>query len=369
VTQDPSATLAVHCGNGFDARFEPLSQYSSEPIQCCPLSLGGDMRRREFTLLGGAAAAWPLTAHAQQPGMPVIGLLSSRSPAVDTPLIAVIRQGLNESGLVEGQNVALDYRWADGQYDRLAALAADLVRRQAAVIVTIGGDVSALAAKAASATIPIVFGAGADPLRSGLVTSVHRPGGNITGVSTLMFELEPKRLGLVRELRPNATTIAVLVDPNSPNAEMQVNDIQAATRSVGGGEVTILNASTIRDIDAAFARLVEMRADALLVVADPIFFNRTTQLVVLAARHAIPTLYSRREFTAAGGLISYGPNMNDSYRLLGVYAARILKGEKPGDLPIQLPTKFELVINLSTAKALGLTVPPTLLARADEVIE
>jgi putative tryptophan/tyrosine transport system substrate-binding protein len=327
------------------------------------------MKRREFiTLLGSAAVAWPLGVRAQQRAFPVIGLLSSRSPAVDTSLIAVIRQGLNESGLVEGQNVALDYRWADGQYDRLAALAADLVHRQVAVIVTMGGEVSALAAKAASATIPIVFAAGADPVRSGLVTSVHRPGGNITGVSTLIFELEPKRLGLMRELRPNATTIAVLVDPNSPNAEMQVNDIQAAARGVGG-EITILNASTIRDIDAAFVRLVEMRADALLVVANPIFFNRTAQLVVLAARHAIPTLYSRREFTAAGGLMSYGPNINDSYRLLGVYAARILKGEKPGDLPIQLPTKFELVINLSTAKALGIEVPPTLLARADEVIE
>jgi len=325
--------------------------------------------RREFIVaLGGAAAAWPVAARAQQPAMPVIGLLSSRSPAVDAPLIVVIRQGLNESGLVEGQNVALDYRWADGQYDRLAVLAADLVHRQVAVIVTFGGEVSALAAKAASATVPIVFGAGADPVRSGLVASVNRPGGNITGVSTLIFEIEPKRLGLTRELRPNATTIAVLVDPNSPNSEMQVNDIQAATRSVGE-EVTILNASTIRDIDAAFVRLVAMRADALLVTADPIFFNRTAQLVVLAARHAIPTVYSRREFTAAGGLMSYGPNSNDSYRLLGVYAARILKGEKPGDLPIQLPTKFELVINLSTAKALSLDVPATLLARADEVIE
>jgi ABC-type uncharacterized transport system substrate-binding protein len=327
------------------------------------------VRRREFiTLLAGAAATWPLVARAQQRAMPVIGLLSSRSPAVDTSLIAVIRQGLNESGLVEGQNVGLDYRWADGQYDRLTALAADLVRRQVAVIVTMGGDAPAFAAKAASATIPIVFAAGSDPVRSGLVTSINRPGGNITGVSNLIFELEPKRLGLVHELRPNATTIAVLVDPNSPNAEMQVNNIQAATHSVGG-EVSILNASTIRDIDAAFARLVEMRADALLVTAGPVFFNRTAQLVVLAARHAIPTLYSRREFTAAGGLMSYGANINDSYRLLGVYAARILKGEKPGDLPIQLPTKFELVINLSTAKALSLDVPATLLARADEVIE
>jgi putative ABC transport system substrate-binding protein len=258
------------------------------------------VKRREFITLLGGAAAWSVAARAQQRAFPVIGLLSSRSPAVDTSLIAVIRQGLIESGLVEGQNVALDYRWADGQYDRLAALAADLVRRQVAVIVTMGGEVSALAAKAASATIPIVFAAGADPVRSGLVTSVHRPGGNITGVSTLIFELEPKRLGLMRELRTNATTIAVLVDPNSPNAEMQVNDIQAAARGVGG-EITILNASTIRDIDAAFVRLVEMRADALLVVANPIFFNRTAQLVVLAARHAIPTVYSRRGLPLPAG--------------------------------------------------------------------
>jgi len=329
----------------------------------------GQVRRRELITLLGGAAAWPLSVRAQQPTVPVIGVLSSRSPAVDIPLIAIIREGLNEAGFVEGQNVALAYRSADGQYDRLAGLAADLVRQQVAVIVTIGGDPTALAAKAATATIPIVFAGGADPLRSGLVTSLHRPGGHITGVSTFIVEMEAKRLGLLRELRPHATTTDVLVNPgNIPQAEIQVSDIQTAARSIGE-EITILNASTIRDIDEAFAKLVQMHADALLVATDPLFFTRAAQLVVLAARHAIPTVYSRREFVVAGGLMSYGSNINESYRLLGVYAARILKGEKPGDLPIQLPTKYELVINLSTAKALGLEIPPTLLARADEVIE
>jgi putative ABC transport system substrate-binding protein len=313
-------------------------------------------------------AAWPLAAHAQQAKMPVIGVLSPRSPAVDAPLMAVIRQGLNDTGFVEGRNVALDYRWADGQYDRLAALADDLVHRQVAVMVAIGGEISALAAKTATASIPIVVVFGGDPVKSGLVPSLNRPGGNITGVSSFIFELEPKRLGLLRELRPNATTIAVLVNPNSPNGEMQANDIQAAARSAGQ-QIDILNASTIREIDAAFARLAQMRADALLVAADPVFFNRASQLVVLAARHAIPALYSRREFVAMGGLMSYGPNIDEMYRTAGVYAGRILKGEKPGDLPIQLPTKFELVINLSTARAFGFDVPPTLLARADGVIE
>jgi putative ABC transport system substrate-binding protein len=327
------------------------------------------MRRREFiTFLGGAAAGWPLVARAQQPAMPVIGVLSPRSPAVDAPLMAVFRQGLNDTGFVEGRNVALDYRWADGQYDRLAALADDLVHRQVAVMVAIGGEISALAAKTATASIPIVVAFGGDPVKSGLVPSLNRPGGNITGVSSFIFELEPKRLGLLRELRPNATTIAVLVNPNSPNGEMQANDIQAAARSAGQ-QIDILNASTIGEIDAAFARLAQMRADALLVAADPVFFNRASQLVVLATRHAIPSLYSRREFVAMGGLMSYGPNVDEAYRTAGVYAGRILKGEKPGDLPIQLPTKFELVINLSTARAFGLDVPPTLVARADGVIE
>jgi putative ABC transport system substrate-binding protein len=261
------------------------------------------LKRREFiTLLGGAAAAWPVGARGQQAVMPVIGVLSSRSPAVDTPLLAVIRQGLNETGFVEGQNVVLDYRWADGQYDRLAGLAADLVRRQVAVIVTIGGALSARTAKATSATIPIVFATGSDPVRAGLVANFNRPGGNITGVSTFLVDIEPKRLELLRELRPHATTTAVLVNPgNIPQVEVQVGDIQAAARSIGQ-EVTILNARTIRDIDAAFAMLAQMRADALLVVTDAFFFTRAAQLVVLAARHAVPTVYFRREFVALGGL-------------------------------------------------------------------
>jgi putative tryptophan/tyrosine transport system substrate-binding protein len=326
------------------------------------------MRRRNFIkVIAGSAVVFPLAARAQR-AFPVVGLLSSRSPAVDTPLIAVIRQGLNEAGFVEGQNIALDYRSADGQYDRLAGLAADLVRQQVAVIVTMGGDTTALAAKAATATIPIVFAGGTDPLRSGLVSSLQRPGGNITGVSTLIVETEAKRLGLLRDLRPYATTTAVLMNPGNIGAEIQVTDFQTAAHSIGK-EITVVNASTIRDIDQAFTKLVQMHADALLVASDPFLFSRAAQLVVLAARHVIPTVYSRREFTVAGGLMSYGANQTDAYRLLGVYAARILKGEKPGDLPIQLPTKYELVINLSTAKALGLDVPPALLARADEVIE
>ena len=327
------------------------------------------MRRREFiTLLGGTAAAWPLAAHAQQRALPVIGVLSSRSPDVDTPLIAVIRRGLTETGVVEGQNVTLDYRSADGRYDQLAGLAADLVRQQVAVIVAIGGEPSALAAKAATVTIPIVFVGGGDPIRAGLVASLHRPGGNITGVSLVQSDTQPKQLEVVRELRPDGKTTAILMNPNNPNAEIQLSEIQTAARIIGQ-EIKIVNARTIREIDAGFTTLVQMRAGALIVAQDPFFFTRAAQLVVLAARHALPAVYYRREFVIAGGLLSYGANANDSYRLLGVYAARILKGEKPGDLPIQLPTKFELVINLSTANALGLEVPATLIARADEVIE
>jgi putative tryptophan/tyrosine transport system substrate-binding protein len=324
------------------------------------------IQRREFIKLLGGAVAWPLAARAQQAGkLPVVGLLSSRSPATDAPLIVVMREGLSETGLVEGRNFTTDYRSAEGQYDRLASLAADLVQRQVTVIVAIGGEVAALAAKTATATIPIVFVGGTDPVRSGIVTNLSRPGGNITGVSSFQSELEPKKLELLRQLRPNAATIAVLVNPNFTYA---VNDIKAAARSVGQ-QIDLLTASTILEIDAAFTRLVEMRADALLIATDPFFFDRAAQLVVLSTRHAIPTLYQRREFVAIGGLISYGSKTEEVYRLLGVYAGRLLKGEKPGDLPIRLPTKFELVINLSTAKALGLQVPDKLLATADEVIE
>ncbi|MGA7186804.1 MAG: ABC transporter substrate-binding protein, partial [Pseudolabrys sp.] len=266
------------------------------------------------------------------------------------------------------RNVSIEYRWAEGNYNRLAALAADLVRRKVAVIVTIGGDVAALAAKAATATLPVIFTVATDPVRSGLVSNLHRPGGNLTGNSGFQAELEPKRLGLLRELRPDATTIGVLVNPKVAYIDAQLNDIRSAAADIGR-EIVILNASTIAEIDAAFATLRQMRVDALSVAIDAFFFDRATQIVVLAARHAVPALYFRREFTAVGGLMSYGSNADEAYRVLGVYAGRILKGEKPGDLPVQLPTKFELVINLSTARALALDVPATLLGRADEVIE
>ena len=264
--------------------------------------------------------------------------------------------------------MSIEYRWAEGNYSRLAALAADLVRRKVAVIVTIGGDVAAIAAKAATATLPVVFTVATDPVRSGLVSNLRRPGGNLTGNSGFQAELEPKRLGLLRELRPDATTFGVLVNPNVAYIDAQLNDIRSAAADIGR-EIVILNASTIAEIDAAFATLRQMRVDALSVAIDAFFFDRATQIVVLAARHAVPALYFRREFTAVGGLMSYGSNADENYRVLGVYAGRILNGEKPGDLPIQLPTKFELVINLSTARALALDVPATLLARADEVIE
>jgi putative ABC transport system substrate-binding protein len=325
------------------------------------------MQRRMFiSLLGGAAAAWPLAARAQQQ-LPVIGILSSRSRATDALLIAVIRQGLNDTGFIEGRNVSIEYRWA-GNYGRLTASAADLVGRKVAVIVTIGGDVAALAAKAATSTLPVVFTVATDPIRSGLVSNLRRPGGNLTGNSGFQAELEPKRLGLLRELRPDATTIGVLVNPNVAYIDAQLNDIRSAAADIGR-EIVILNAGTIAEIDAAFATLKQKRVDALSVAIDAVFFRSCDAIVVLAARHGVTALYFRREFTAVGGLMSYGSNADEAYRVLGVYAGRILKGEKPGDLPIQLPTKFELVINLSTARALALEVPPTLLARADEVIE
>ena len=327
-----------------------------------------DMKRRTFITLLGGAAAWPVTAHAQQRGLPVIGLLSSRSAATDTNLIAVFRQALNEGGFVEGQNVVIDYRWADGQYDRLPALATSLVRRQVAVIVTIGGEVSGLAAKAATATIPIVFVAGTDPVAIGLVSSLNRPGGNITGHSVMFSEQTAKRLGLLQELVPKASLIGVLVNPSYSGFDLQLQQLQEAAGALRQ-ELRVESAHTEREIGAAFEAIIQRRARAILVANDPFFFNRATQFVVLAARHAIPTLYFRRELAEIGGLMSYGSNADDAYRVLGTYAGRILKGEKPGDLPFQLPTKFELVINLSTARAIGLDVPPTLLARADEVIE
>jgi putative tryptophan/tyrosine transport system substrate-binding protein len=327
------------------------------------------MRRRDFIAgLGGAAAAWPLAARAQQPAMPVIGFLSSRSPQDSTSALAAFCQVLTEAGYVEGKNLDIAFRWAEGQYDRLPALAADLAGRQVAVIFATGGNPPAFAAKTATATIPIVFLIGSDPVKFGLVASLKRPGSNVTGVTLFTSLLVAKRMELLHELVPTATTFAILVNPNNSNAEPDTRDAQAATRGLGL-HLVVLGAGTENDIDSAFATLVQQRADALLVNADSFFLSRRDQIVALAARHAVPTIHDLREFTAAGGLMSYGTNLADAYRQAGAYVAKILNGEKPAKLPVMQPAKFDLVINLKTAKALGLNVPPMLLARADEVIE
>jgi putative tryptophan/tyrosine transport system substrate-binding protein len=327
------------------------------------------MRRREFiTLLGGAAAAWPIAARAQQAAMPMIGFLSGRSHADSKQMLAALGQGLNEQGFVERQNVTIEYRWADGHYDRLPALAADLVSRQVAVILAVGSVPSPLAAKAATSTIPIVFVVGGDPVKFGLVATLNRPGGNVTGVSVLSGPLTAKRLELLRELLPQAGIVACLVNPNNPEADSQLMDIRAAAVTFRQ-EVLILNASTDHELHGAFAMLARERAAGLLVGNDAFFVLRREQLAALAARHAIPAVYFLREFAAAGGLMSYGDSLTDAYRQVGGYVGRILKGAKPADLPVQQSTKVELVINLKSAKALGLEVPSILLARADEVIE
>jgi putative tryptophan/tyrosine transport system substrate-binding protein len=326
------------------------------------------VKRRAFiSLLGGAAAAWPLAARAQQP-MPVIGYLSSRSPDDTRHLLAAFLRGLNEVGYGEGQNVTVEYRWALGQYDRLPALAAELVRQPVAVLTTTGGEPAALAAKAATSTIPIVFLMGSDPVSAGLVGSFNRPGGNATGINILTDTLGAKRLGLLHELVPQAATIGVLLNPKFQTADSQLRDLQQAAAAIGL-QIHVLRASTDSELDAAFETVTQQRIAALAVTADPFFDTRRDKLVALAARHAVPTIYQFREFVAAGGLMSYGVDSLDNYRQAGVYTGRILKGANPADLPVMQPTKFEFVINLKAAKALGLDVPPGLSSLADEVIE
>jgi putative tryptophan/tyrosine transport system substrate-binding protein len=327
------------------------------------------MRRREFLgALGGAAATWPLAARAQQQGMPVIGFLSSRSPAEAASDLAAFRHGLGQAGYFEGKNVAIEYRWAEGRYDRLPALAAELVARQVAVIAAVGGEPSGLAAKAATATIPIVCSLSGDAVAAGLVAHLNRPGGNITGVTIMGLEMGPKRVELAHQLLPNGRALATLINSKFPLTLAEAHDMQAAAHSLGL-QLTVLDASTEGEIDAVFAGLARQKVDALLITTDPFLFGQREQIVQLAARYKIPTIHFLRGFVEAGGLMSYGPNIANGYRQAGIYVGRILKGEKVGELPVVQPTKFDLVINLRTARTLGLEIPTSLLVRADEVIE
>jgi putative tryptophan/tyrosine transport system substrate-binding protein len=329
------------------------------------------MRRREFIqLVGGAALAWPLATYAQQQPVsrPVIGFLCSGPADVFAPRLAALWRGLNEAGYVENKNVTMEYRWAEGQFDQLPTLAADLVRRQVNMIVTAGGGITANTAKKATSSIPIVFVMGADPERLGIVSGVNRPGGNLTGVSYLTNAIGPKRLSLLHDFVPNATVFAALVNPNNPSSDGEANAIEAAAKAVGQ-QLIMLHASSERDLEATFSSLSQQGIGAVVVLADPVFDDNREKIVMLATQYAVPTSFTVREFAQAGGLMSYGASQSDAYRQAGVYAGRVLKGEKPADLPVLQPTKFEFVINLKTAKALGLTVPPSIIAIADEVIE
>ena len=325
-------------------------------------------RRQFITLLGGAAAAWPLAARAQQPAMPVIGVLSTGARDSDDIRLGSLRQSLMGMGYVEGRNVSIEYRWADGQLDRLPGLAADLVRRRVVVIAAIGAPSAALAAKASTATIPIVFGTGVDPVEVGLVASLNRPGGNLTGVTNLGVELAAKRVELLHKCIPEVTTVALLVNPDNLNTSSQSRDSQQAAHALGL-ELAVVPARNERDLDVAFERFAELRAGALTIAGDAFFNDHAGQLAAQTLAHAMPAIYQLREFAAAGGLMSCGSSLADEYHLVGLYIARILKGEKPADLPVLQPTRFEFAINLKTAKALGLIVPTNLLASADEVIE
>ena len=327
------------------------------------------MRRREFITTIGGAAIWPLAARAQQRAMPVIGYLNHGRAEATATLIAAFRKGLSETGYVEGQNLVIEFRWANNQFDRLPALAADLVQQRVAVIATPVSTPASLAAKAATATIPIVFGIGTDPVQAGLVASFNHPGGNVTGVVGLNWELGAKRIDLLRELMPAARRFGLLVNPNTPESEPFVQQVQTAATAIVGRQVEVLTASTNRDINDVFVALQQKRVDAVLVAADTLFFNRRVQIVGLSLRHVVPTLYPWREAVEIGGLMSYGSNFADLYRQAGIYTGRILKGEKPADLPVLQPTKFEFVLNLQTANLLGIEVPSGLLSIADEVIE
>jgi putative tryptophan/tyrosine transport system substrate-binding protein len=341
-------------------------QGSSVMLVC--IDTGANMRRRKFIVLLGGAAVWPALAQAQQPTTPTIGFMSGRSPDESKHLVAAFNQGLGETGFIEGKNIAIEYRWALGQYDRLSALAADLVKQRVAVLVAVGGDLSALAAKQATSTIPIVFGLGGDPVKAGIVESLNRPGANATGYTLLTADLEPKRLGMLHDLVPNAGVIGVLVNPKFPPAASQITTLEKAAQIIAQ-RLFVSRASNDTELDASLSSLLQQRINALLVMSDPYFDTRRDQIIAFAAQNKLPAIYQFREYAVDGGLISYGPNITDSYRHAGTYVGQILKGAKPADLPVFQPTKYEFVINLKTAKALGLSIPSGLISFADEVIE